>query len=531
MRKRYVASEALLDDYVTAIGSSVRTALAATAIRNRCLAARHLLARAALGTAGTLPDLLTAARAGDRRWLSRMRSRVDPGVLRALAQTIALQDLEPDDRTDALAVYELVRSALGPEALTPANQGLHAQLALDGDPEQARRLLDAYRSLPDTVRAGIEVDLLNPFVAARPVEPWLAAFQSLLPEPRPTLGGPAALTPFDRLTCGAAQPRVEAPQRVSVVVTAYRPGEGLITAVRSIVTRPGRTSRWSWSTTRRRRSSTRCSPAPPALGERIRLVRLPANAGTYAASNAGMDAAAGEFVAFQDSDDWSHPRRLELQVRPLLDDRRLVATTSDGLAVTEDLWVTRPGIRSGRLNPSSLLFRRSAVMGRIGYFDRVRKAADRSTSDGSRPRSGVARCPASGRGDAGADPALRRLVVPRGDQGPLDAPGAGGVQLGLPPLASPDRARRGDAVPAGRRRRPAVRGARPPHHPRRTGATRLRRRGGRRLAVRRGHTAHCVRRDPGDGGRRTAGGHRADGVLPGPSSCGGPRCGRRSRNW
>jgi len=376
MRERYVASEALLDDYVTAIGSPLRTALAAIAIRNRSEAARHLLARAALGTAGTLADLLAAARAGDRRWLSRIRSRVDPGVLCALAQTIALQDLEPDDRTDALAIYELVRSVLGPEALTPANQALHAQLALAGDPEQARRLLDAYRGMTETVRAGIEVDLLNPFVAARPAEPWLAAFQALLPEPRPTLGGSAALAPFDRLTCGVAQPRVEAPQRVSVVVTAYRPGEGLITAVRSIVDQ-------TWANVEVVLVDDGSPPEfepvlarAAAVGERIRLVRLPVNAGTYAARNAGLDAAAGEFVAFQDSDDWSHPRRLELQVQPLLENRRLVATTSDGLAVTEDLRVSRLGIRSGRLNPSSLVFRRSAVMGRIGYFERVRKAAD-----------------------------------------------------------------------------------------------------------------------------------------------------------
>jgi hypothetical protein len=376
MRNPYVASEALLDDYVTAIGSPLRTALAATAIRNRSVAARHLLARAALGTAGTLADLTAAARTGDRRWLSRIRSRVDPGVLCALAETIALQDLEPDDRKDALAIYELVRSALGPEALTPANQGLHAQLALAGEPERARRLLDAYRGMPDTVRAGIEVDLLNPFAAARPAEPWLAAFQALLPDPRPTLGGPAALPPFDRLTCGAAPPRVEAPQRVSVVVTAYRPDEGLITAVRSIV---GQT----WANVE---VVIVDDGSPPEfdtvlaraaeLGERIRLLRLPANVGTYAARNAGLDLAAGEFAAFQDSDDWSHPRRLELQVRPMLDNRRLVATTSDGLAVTEDLRVSRLGIRSGRLNPSSLVFRRAAVVGRIGYFDRVRKAAD-----------------------------------------------------------------------------------------------------------------------------------------------------------
>ena len=376
MRDPYVASDALLDDYIAAIGSPLRTALTATAIRNRSLDARRLLARAALGDAGTLEDLLAAARAGNRRWLSRIRSRVDAGVLGALAQTIALQDVEPDDRADALAIYELIRAGLGPRALAPANQGLHAQLALEGEPERVRRLLDAYRGMKDVVRAGIEVDLLNPFVAARSADAWLVAFRALLPEPRPTLGGPAALLPFDRLTCVPPQPRIEAPQRISVVVTAYRPEEGLITAVRSIL---GQT----WSNVEVVLVDDGSPPEydamlarATALGDRIRLVRLAANAGTYAARNAGLDAAAGEFVAFQDSDDWSHPRRLELQVQPLLANRRLVATTSDGLAVTDDLRVSRLGIRSGRLNPSSLLFRRSLVMGRLGYFDRVRKAAD-----------------------------------------------------------------------------------------------------------------------------------------------------------
>jgi hypothetical protein len=117
------------------------------------------------------------------------RSRVDAGVLCALAQTIALQDLEPDDRTDALAIYDLIRTTLGPEALTPANQGLHAQLALAGDAERAHRLLDAVPGMTDTVRAGIEVDLLNPFVAARPAEPWLAAFQRCCPNPHPRSAG------------------------------------------------------------------------------------------------------------------------------------------------------------------------------------------------------------------------------------------------------------------------------------------------------------------------------------------------------
>ena len=369
-------SDGLLDDHLRAIGPALRLALTATASRNRSLDARLLLARAALGDAGTLDELLTAARAGDRRWLRRIRRRADSGLLAAVAQTIALQEQLPSDRDDALSLYELIRRALGARAMTPANQALHAQLAFTFQgPERARRLLRDYRGIRDPARAGLEIDLLNPFVTDRPAGPWLAAFRQLLPEPRPVLSEERQHPPFDRLTAAPVEP-VTTPHRVSVVVTAYRPDQGLLTAVSSIRAQ-------SWSNVE---IVIVDDASPPefddvlaravALGERIRLVKLAENSGTYAARNAGLDAAGGEFAAFQDSDDWSHPRRLELQVEPLLADRRLVATTSDGLAVTDQLLLTRPGVRSGRFNPSSLLFRRSVVMQQIGYFDRVRKAAD-----------------------------------------------------------------------------------------------------------------------------------------------------------
>jgi len=367
-------SDGLLDDHIRAIGPSLRLALTATASRNRSVDARRLLARAALGDAGTLEELLAAARAGDRRWLRRRRRRADSGLLCAVAQTIGLQEQLPEDRDDALALYELIRRSLGGRALTPANQALHAQLTFAyRGPEAARRLLRDYRAIRDHIRSGLELDLLNPFAGDRPAGPWLNGFRQLVPGL--ALGDEPRAVPFDRLR-GPAVERVETPHRVSVVITAFRPDQGLLTAVSSILAQ-------SWANVEIVIVDDASPPAyddvlarAVALGDRIRLVKLTTNSGTYAARNAGLDAAGGEFVAFQDSDDWSHPRRLELQVRPLLADRRLIATTSEGLAVTDQLLLTRPGVRSGRFNPSSLLFRRSVVMGRIGYFDRVRKAAD-----------------------------------------------------------------------------------------------------------------------------------------------------------
>jgi hypothetical protein len=365
----------LLDDHIRALGPRLRLALTAAASRNRSLDARELLARAALGEHGTLDQLIAAARAGDRRWLRRIRRGVQPGLVAAVAQVLALQDQLDTDRADALALFELTRRVLGARGLSPAQQALHCQLALaDEGADRARRLLRRYRRIPQQARGNLAADLLNPFVADRPVEPWRQAFQALLPAPGPfvTVGDGV---PFDRLAAASPE-RVEGPHRISVVVTAYRPDRGLITAVRSILAQ-------SWVNTE---VIIVDDASPPefdpilaeaaALGDRIRLVKLPFNAGTYVARNAGLDAAGGEFAAFQDSDDWSHPCRLELQVRPLLDDRKLVATTSDGLAVTDQLMLSRPGMRSGRFNPSSLLFRRTRVLREAGYFDRVRKAAD-----------------------------------------------------------------------------------------------------------------------------------------------------------
>ncbi|MEV6491683.1 glycosyltransferase [Actinoplanes sp. NPDC051633] len=381
--------------------------LSATAVRNGSIAARDLLARAALvpGVAA----LLGAARRGDRRWLRRLRPKARPALLAALAQTIALQDRLPGDRRDALALYALIRDTYGAYALSPAHQSLHAQLTLAWDgPEETAALLKAYRRMRPAVRAALEVDLLNPFAvrspattlertedsfavrspattlertedsAERPPEPWLAAFRALLPDPAPTLDGsptrPQNLCAFDRLGPATPPAEVEAPHRVSVVITSYRPDEGLITAVRSILAQ-------TWRNIEIIVVDDASPPEYDAVLERVshqrvRIVRQPRNMGTYAARNVGLDMAGGEFVAFQDDDDWSHPRRLEKQVAPLLADPSLVASTSEGLSVTADLLLNRAGVRTGRFNPSSLVLRRATVVSRIGYFDRLRKAAD-----------------------------------------------------------------------------------------------------------------------------------------------------------
>jgi hypothetical protein len=117
--------------------------------------------------------------------------------------------------------------------------------------------------------------------------------------------------------------------------------------------------------------------AVSARDARVKLLRLPCNVGTYAAKTAALKLAQGEFVTCHDSDDWSHPLRIELQVQPLLRNPRLVATTSQWVRMEDSgHFYARPVHPLTRLNPASPLFRREVVVRQTGVWDCVRTGAD-----------------------------------------------------------------------------------------------------------------------------------------------------------
>ncbi|WP_447589975.1 glycosyltransferase family 2 protein [Microbacterium lacticum] len=181
-------------------------------------------------------------------------------------------------------------------------------------------------------------------------------------------------TAFQRLTAesrGSAQPG----PLVTVILTTHRPGPEALTAVRSIV---GQTYQ-SWELI----VVDDASPAeygPPldkieALDPRIRVIRADANAGRYVRRNEALKLAEGEFVTFQDAHGWSHPRRIEIQVRDLLASPGKLANVVSAARAGEDFSLV--GARGARLvlSESSILFAREAVLEAIGYFDTVRKGA------------------------------------------------------------------------------------------------------------------------------------------------------------
>lgn len=372
----------LLDDHLTVARRRHPDALAATALRARSYAARHILARA-VSKGLTLPDLLDLAggghlaRGGDR-FPAERANRLDPVALAELARVVALQGIRDEDHKDGLALYDLALTLAGPARIPERHQGIHAQLAYHlGERDRAAELLSGYPQMPGLVRAALGLDLANPFTGdgTATESEWLKMFHELLPDPAIGLAGDDTQAPFDRLTAKAERPITSGP-KISVIVTSYKPDAGLVTAVRSVLAQ-------SWTNLEALiaddGSPSEYDPVLKqclGLDDRVKLVKLEQNSGTYTARNTAFDVSTGDFITFHDSDDWAHPLRLQTQIQPLIDDPDLVASISTALTVSDQLTITRPGRKLDLLCTPSLMFRKEPVLSRLGYFDAIRKAAD-----------------------------------------------------------------------------------------------------------------------------------------------------------
>lgn len=109
--------------------------------------------------------------------------------------------------------------------------------------------------------------------------------------------------------------------------------------------------------------------------QRITLIDLKKNGGTYVAKNTGLKQAKGVFVTCQDSDDWAHPQKIERCVNALMADEGAIAT-----AVQHIRYDPKRGFRGlgGYIRPdaSSLMYRRERVLETIGFYDSVRVGGD-----------------------------------------------------------------------------------------------------------------------------------------------------------
>ena len=113
---------------------------------------------------------------------------------------------------------------------------------------------------------------------------------------------------------------------------------------------------------------------------RIRLAIHACNQGTYAARNTGLSLVTGEYITVHDSDDWSHPQKIEHQALALLVAPKTMVSVSHWVRSSSDLeyggWQTPEGWTGWiHRNVSSLMMRRS-VFEQLGFWDRVKCSGD-----------------------------------------------------------------------------------------------------------------------------------------------------------
>ncbi|WP_407352681.1 glycosyltransferase [Luteimonas sp. R10] len=305
---------------------------------------------------------------------------VEPVRLLRLARVLALQGHAASDTRQALTIMRWVHANAGVAVFNRDRGRLYQNLAFSSEEYVLARRLTSELRLKRLDLAIMQADLANPLGPSpfADADQWSGYFGSLFltsDVEAPTLGAETDSEPFDRLTCTPAGDIVDGPL-VSVILTTWQPDIGLRTAISSLLSQ-------SW----RNLEIIVVDDASPdrfaamlheveALDPRIRLVRLPLNGGTYLARNAGLRQARGDFVTGQDSDDWSHPRRIELQATELMKNQRLVATTSHALRCDPSLMFGSPGTMPRRENASSLMFRRQPVLDAVGFYDATRKAGD-----------------------------------------------------------------------------------------------------------------------------------------------------------
>ncbi|MES3709721.1 glycosyltransferase [Pseudomonas putida] len=187
----------------------------------------------------------------------------------------------------------------------------------------------------------------------------------------------AALTLDNLQAASAAKVPPQAQPKISVIMPAFNAEAFIETALRSLLAQ-------SWSNLEILVVDDCSSDATVERvselareDSRIVLLQQPVNRGAYAARNTALKHATGTFVVNHDSDDWSHPQRLELMATPLLQNPGLVGTLAEWVRADTELHFQCWRMENSLIEPSvSTIMMRCDAVRELGGWDEVRVAAD-----------------------------------------------------------------------------------------------------------------------------------------------------------
>ena len=171
----------------------------------------------------------------------------------------------------------------------------------------------------------------------------------------------------------------ESGELVSVIVPLFNAEDHLVTALRSLAEQSYTNIEVIVVDDASTDNSLAVAQAFSQQDARFKVLTQTTNQGAYAARNRGLAASKGAFITVHDSDDWSHPQKLEEQVSGLEGNAEWKACFSDWVRCTSQMLFTRWRVEAmdGWIyrNTSSFMFRRE-VFETIGFWDLVRVDAD-----------------------------------------------------------------------------------------------------------------------------------------------------------
>lgn len=343
--------------------------------------------------------------------LMASHGELDYAEVLALVRSVLAGERDVDDvaeRLDAYALSSLMRTVAGQHASGPLMQADFAEAAdlaraarmlkgdvkfsataarIEGQVNLACRRFDHVQHLLEAADLNEDTEWLLSTELAHPdngvpgvsQEAWLELFNRRFEKfemlPIAVADGPGER--FNRVRVDVPPDRrIPDGPLITVIMSTFKPDHSFRTAIESLIAQ-------TWQNLEILVLDD-CSPPEydellvemTGLDPRIQLVRMPVNGGTYRIRNEGIRRSRGEFVTFQDSDDWAHPERIARQVRPMLDEPGIVSTHCRCVRVFPNLSTLNVGMNSYRRCAPSTMFRKEVVISALGAYDETRKEAD-----------------------------------------------------------------------------------------------------------------------------------------------------------
>ncbi|MBF2718974.1 glycosyltransferase family 2 protein [Psychrobacter sp. NG254] len=190
---------------------------------------------------------------------------------------------------------------------------------------------------------------------------------------------PINLVQNNKLTIGNNRKKVKKnhnKQKVSIIVTTYNSGEFVENCINSLLNQSISNIEIIVVDDASTDDTVEILKKYPS----IKVIKLSNNRGTYHARNIGIEQSSGVFLTFQDSDDWSHPERVERQLLQLTKNPDNIANFSNFFRVDENTGL--PSCRQNypllRLNISSMMIRKVTLEELGGFNDKRRIESDKA---------------------------------------------------------------------------------------------------------------------------------------------------------